>query len=312
MPERAAVAAATAALVVSWNGLDLLRASIPSLVNQSLPFRRIIVVDNGSRDGTGDWVRQSPGIELVQLPTNAGFAAGANAGIRAAFEDFTIECIALINNDVVLDVDWHCEAASALLANHEYGSCATCLLQQSEPDMIDTAGIVWNIFGLADNDLTGQPVSAAGNSAQAAFGASAAGALFRRAFLEDVGLFDESFFAYQEDVDLALRGHARSWRCVLAPAARGIHAGHGSNRSFPLGGTWADYYNARNRIGVVAKSAPGEQWKRHGIRMIRSQLAAVFRSFPERRAGATLAGTAHGLLRLPRSLWARRRGAKAE
>jgi GT2 family glycosyltransferase len=307
--EREAGPAATAAIVVSWNGLDLLRASIPSLIKQSLPFRRIIVIDNGSRDGTADWARRHPEIELLELPRNTGFAAGANIGIRSALKDPAIACIALINNDVMLDADWHREAATALLAKPEVGSCATCLLRQSEPGTIDTAGIVWTASGLADNYLTGQPVSATGHTAHAVFGASGAAALLRRAFLEDVGLLDESFFAYQEDVDLALRGRARGWRCVLAPQARGTHAGHGSNRGFPLGGTWADFYNARNRIAVVAKSVPGAQWRCHGIHMIATQLTNLVKSFPERRAAATLAGTAHGLLRLPRSLWARRRTA---
>lgn len=305
MAVRPVLNASTAAIVVTWNRADLLRAVIPSLLNQSLPFARVIVVDNGSRDDTGEWARQTSRIELVSLPVNRGFAAGCNSGIRCALEDSAIECVALINNDVVLDPDWHREAAKALLADPDHGCCATCLVKQSNPDVIDTAGMIWHSSGWADNYLPGRPLTELGNSIPEIFGACAAAALFRRAFFRDVGLFDESFFAYQEDVDLALRGRLHGWRCVLAPRARGIHGGFGSNRRFPIGGTYADYYNARNRIAVIAKSMPGGDWRRYGMRTLKAHLLYVLKSFPQRRAGATLAGTVHGILRLPRTLRAR-------
>ena len=139
------------------------------------------------------------------------------------------------------------------------------------------------------------------------FGVSAAAGLFRRDLFDSVGLFDESFFAYQEDVDLALR--ARFARLRVRPRTGGTwrHVGHASNRPFPVAGTWADFFNARNRLSVLAKSVPGEQWRRSWRRIVMTQLGALVKSVPEGRWSAVLAGVLHGLCRLPFSVRARYR-----
>ena len=138
---------------------------------------------------------------------------------------------------------------------------------------------------------------------------SAGAGLYRARFLRDVGGFDERLFAYQEDVDLSIRGHRAGWRYRLAPDALGLHAGHGSNRPFPLGGSWADYFNARNRVYVLFKSGPGPGWERHGASAWVGMLGAAARSPFERRGGAVWAGLLHGLLRWPAARRARREGA---
>lgn len=297
----------TAAIVVTWNRSDLLRASIHSLSGQSVPFSRIILVDNGSQDETSTLARQLPEIELIALARNYGFAGGVNRGIQLALQDSSIQFIALINNDVLLRSDWHEKALEALKSHRHYGSCATCLLNHQNPEIIDTAGIYWKEPGLADNYLSGRSVSEVASTNREVWGACAAAALYRREFFESVGFFDETLFAYQEDVDLALRGHLNGWHCVLAPQARGTHIGFGSNRPFPLGGTYADYYNARNRIYVLVKSMPGEYWQWHWKAIVKSQFLAGLQSISQRRAGAVLAGLAHGLMRLPRALHSRSR-----
>jgi GT2 family glycosyltransferase len=218
-----------------------------------------------------------------------------------------IDCIALINNDVRLDPDWHHHALSALQADPGYGSCATCLLRAAEPELIDTAGMVWHPPGQADNYLPGHPVSALTGLPRVVFGASAAAALYRRTLFEQIGLFEESFFAYQEDVDLALRAHLHGWRTVLAPQARGLHLGFGSNRRFPVGGSWADFYNARNRLAVLARCLPPGVWKDQRRSILAMGRAWIAEGFRQQRGLAVLAGTLHGLLRLPAALRSRSR-----
>jgi GT2 family glycosyltransferase len=294
----------TVAVVVNWNGAALLRRNLSTWREQSVPFARVLIVDNGSQDGSVELLDGCPYVETVRLAKNQGFAAGANRGIEEALEDPEVDCIALVNNDVALDSHWHEEVLAALDERAGIGGVASCLLAENEPTRVQTAGIEWSDERGARDYLSGKTAPSAASEVTEIFGVSAAAALLRREVFESVGLFDESFFAYQEDVDLALRSRSHGWRFLLAPAARGVHAGHSSNRRFPLGGTWADFYNARNRIAVVAKSLPAGRWPRAAA----GQASTWLRSWPEGRAGAVSVGLAHGCLRLPRSLRFRLRG----
>lgn len=287
----------TAAVVVTWNGLPLLRRNLPSWDRQSQPFVRRIVVDNGSRDETVRWLAGRPSVDVLRLSGNRGFAAGANAGFRAALADGRVDAVALINNDVLLDPGWNAAARAELLAAPDVGACATCLVQERDPGRIDGAGIVWPEPGWADNARHGEPAGPA--APEDVPGVSAGAALYRARFLRETGGFDERLFAYQEDVDLSIRGRRAGWRYRYVPAARGTHAGHGSNRRFFLGGSLADYFNARNRLYVLFKSGPGPGWEdRKGVasRILRR---AAGSSLKERRAGAVWAGLLHGLLWWP-------------
>jgi GT2 family glycosyltransferase len=296
--------ARTAAIVVNWNGVSLLRRNLPTWLAQSVPFARILVVDNGSRDGSLELLELEPRVETLRLAANRGFAAAANRGIVAALEDGAIEFVALVNNDVALEAGWHEEISRALRGRSGVGGAATCLLDAKDPSRVQTAGIDWSEDGWARDHLSGEAAPSPASDVTPVFGASAAAALFRREMFDSAGLFDESLFAYQEDVDLALRARSRGWSFLLAPAARGLHIGQASDRPFPLGGTWADFYNARNRIAVLTKSLTIARWPS----AMRRQAGAMVRSWPEGRGGAVLAGVAHGLLRLPHSLWSRYRG----
>lgn len=300
----------SAAIVVHAGRRALLQDSLPCLLAQSLPFGRVIVVDNGSRDDSVAFCRTLPGVEIVELERNIGFAGGANEGLRRAFTTRDVGQVALVNNDVHLDPLWHAEAAQVLMSDPACGSVATCLLKADRPHIVDTAGIVWAGPGTANNYLTGQPAPAASMPPAAIFGACAGAALYRRAFFETVGLFDESLFAYQEDVDISLRGRGAGWRCLFAPAARGLHVGFGSNRAFPLGGSYADFYNARNTLSVLVQSLPADEWRGHGSTIVRGELQRAARSVSEGRGLAVLAGLGAALFRLPSRISRRRRQAR--
>lgn len=297
----------TVAIVPSCNGQALLERSLPTLLAQSRPFAHVLIVDNGSCDGSRALLEATDGVEGLFLDRNQGFAPAVNRAIRAALTKPEITSIAVLNNDVTLEPDWHYAAAAALQSDVAVGACATCLLDASRPSLVHSAGIDWRLDGVAENHLTGQPPPSRSLAPYAVWGASAAAALYRRELLETVGLFDESFFAYQEDVDLALRARRWGWRCLLAPGSRGLHQGFGSDRPFPLGGTWADYRNARNRISLLVKSLPGTDWRQRRFRIVAAQLRLLIASRQQARTGAVTAGFLHGILRAPRSLMARRR-----
>jgi GT2 family glycosyltransferase len=283
----------------------LLRESLPALLGQDRPFRRVIVVDNASPD-TREFLAGRPGTERIALATNLGFAAGANRGIARALEDPEVAAVAVINDDVVLERGWSRAAFEALERDPRHGACATCVLRASD-GRVDSAGIEWRAPGLADNAGHGADAPPPDGPLRRVAGASAAAALYRRAMLDDVGAFDEWLFAYQEDVDLALRAAARGWSAVFAPGARATHRGHASNRPFAFGGTRADFWNARNRLLVAVKSLPRAEWRRHFGSILAAQLGLVVRSFRERRLAAVACGAALGVSGVPRALASRLR-----
>jgi GT2 family glycosyltransferase len=297
----------TVAVVPSWNGRRLLERFLPTWLDQSLPFAGVLVVDNGSDDGTEALINDTRGAELLRLPRNLGFAGAVNRGVEAALADPGVDLVAVLNNDVSLDREWHREGIGAIEAEPHYGSCATCVLRFDRPGVVESAGIGWNDRGTAYGLRQDQPPPAPVEPPIEVWGASAAAALYRRELFESVGLFNESFFAYQEDVELAMRARRAGWRSVFAPTARARHLGHGSNRSFPLGGTFADYYNARNRIALLVTALPGSDWRRGWRRILAAQLGLIVASLPEGRPGAVWTGVLHGLCRVPSNLAARRR-----
>jgi GT2 family glycosyltransferase len=297
----------TVAVVPSWNGRHHLERFLPSLLGQSRPFGCVLVVDNGSGDGTDRLIENTGGTELLRLPRNLGFAGAVNRGVESALADTEVAFVAVVNNDVALDREWHRAAVDAIGLRPEYGSCATCVLRADSASELESAGISWDDRGVAGGRHHGQSPPRLSEPPVEVWGASATAALYRRELFESVGLFKESFFAYQEDVELAMRAQRARWRCVLAPAARARHLGLGSNRRFPLGGTFADYYNARNRIGVLVTALPRDAWRRHWRRMLVHQLRLLAASVSEARPGAVVVGFLHGLVRVPSSLAARRR-----
>jgi GT2 family glycosyltransferase len=295
------------AIVVSANRRRLLKANLPSLTMQSLPFDRIIVVDNGSRDGTFSFCSGLPGVEVLKLKQNVGFAYGNNIGLMTALADTSVGQISLINNDVRLEANWHAEATAALESNPRCGSVSSCLLKADTPNVVDTAGIIWPTPSRPENYLSGERLPTISSEPRAVFGACAGAALYRRSFFETVGLFDSSLFAYQEDVDLALRGQAAGWRCLFAPGAIGWHLGFGSNRPFPLGGTYADFFNSRNRLAVLIQSLPGEHWQKHWLTILAGEFRSAVRSIREGRGPAVIAGLTQSLVWVPGRIRRRRK-----
>jgi GT2 family glycosyltransferase len=290
----------SAAIVVNHNGWKYLKRCLPRLLDQTLPFSALFVVDNGSTDKTRQMLTKDfPNIELLLLNQNVGFSGGVNHGLQHVLRNSQYAYVALVNNDVYLETDWHAQAVHGLETDSRFGSCATCLLQESRPELVDSGGIIWLRPGRAENYLSGQVAPPKDEPYLEIFGASAAAALYRRELFAQIGLFDTALFSYQEDVDLALRARTAGWRCVFIPGARGIHTGHGSNRPFLFNGTYADYYNARNRLAVLVASLPAEEWRLCWRTILVDEFTTLFASLWEHRFVATLAGFTRGLLRLP-------------
>ncbi len=299
--------AVTTVVVPTLGVSTRLERCLASIAAQVLPFAQVLVVDDGGGEEVSGRLAGGPDVRVLRHARRQGFAAAVNTGIRAALAGPAVSAVALVNDDVRLDPGWHRAAAAALGAAEDLGACATVVVQARDPERLDSAGIDWRAGASADNRGHGERPPDPGSPVEEVWGASAAAALYRRELFERVGLFDESFTCYQEDVELALRARVCGWRCVLAPAARAEHDGFASNRRFPGGGTWADFYNARNRLSLLITTLPARDWRRQRRRILARHVRTVLAALGERRAIAVWSGTLHALWRLPASLTRRRR-----
>lgn len=208
------------AIIPAWSAPYYLPACLASLSAQLAPTDELILVDNGSGGKVAGWAKQfAPAARLLILPQNLGFAGGTNAGIRAAQGEWLLLC----NDDALVEPGCVAALAQTLALAPEIGMAAGVLAFSRQPQRIASAGIQVQRDGVANDLYWGHSLASLPPSPTEIFGASGGLALLRRALIEDIGLFDERFFCYLEDVDLAWRARLRGWRTFLAPNARARH-----------------------------------------------------------------------------------------
>lgn len=211
-----------AIVIPNWNGADMIAECLQSLQKQS-QTAEIIVVDNGSVDNSVAIIKeQFPKVTLIELPINTGFDGGVNTGIKYAIEN-DFDAVALFNNDAIADKNWLKEL-STLLKNNETAAAITPKILSRDGSHIDTTGDWYSTWGLTVARQRNKPASEAKNEIEEVFGACAGASLYRISALEDVGLFDEKFFAYYEDTELSFRFQLRDWKIIYCPTAVVNHA----------------------------------------------------------------------------------------
>jgi hypothetical protein len=233
-------------VVVNYNGKKYLSGCFSSLFQQTYSHMEVILVDNASIDGSIEYIQENfPRVIIIPQSTNRGFAGGTNAGILTAKGDF----ILTLNNDTIVDSHLLEEIVQPMLADSRVGICGTKMLF---PDgRINSTAICISRSGAAWDRGMGEPDNGQYNVTQEVFGACAGAALYRHAMLEEIGLFDEDFFLYMEDVDLAFRAQLSGWKCIYVPTARVIHV-HGGT-SDP-GSDNSVYYVNRNLLWYTVKN----------------------------------------------------------
>jgi hypothetical protein len=234
-------------IVLNYNGKGFLNSCLSSLASQTYSDFEVIVVDNGSRDGSPEYIEENyPWGRLAKNDENLGFAGGTNVGIRAAKGEFIIT----LNNDSRADSRF-IEELIKPMADPEVGVCAAKMLF---PDgRINSAGICISRSGAAWDRGMFEPDRGQYEFMEEVFGACAGAALYRREMLDEIGLFDEDFFLYLEDVDLAFRARLAGWKCIYVPGARVIHH-HGGTAG--VGSDLAVYYGNRNIVWYPIKDFP--------------------------------------------------------
>jgi hypothetical protein len=236
-------------VVPNWNGRRWLPGCLRSLSHQTLSPLEVIVVDNGSTDGSASYLASDhPEVRVLALAANSGFAHAANLGLRAA----EAELIALINTDVVLEPDWLARMASAVRSAAGVAAVACKMVELAAPARIYDAGDVLRRDGACEQRGRFTLDDGRFDDPGEVFGACAGAALYRRAPVLAVGGFDERYFAYLEDVDLALRLRLAGWSCRYEPAVA-LHAGEGSSTALAGGHR---FLVARNTLLLLAKFWP--------------------------------------------------------
>jgi GT2 family glycosyltransferase len=210
-----------AIIVPSWNGIENISACLDSLLRQT-EKAEIIVVENGSIDDSLNFLQKNyPNITLLEQKTNLGFAGGVNVGIRYAIES-GFEFVALFNNDAIADSNWLNYLVEEAKKRPDVG-IVTGKLLKSDEITFDSTGDQYTSWGLPYPRGRGEKDKAQYDNTEEVFAASGGASLYRVAMLKEVGLFDEDFFAYYEDVDLSFRAQLAGWKVLYAPKARAYH-----------------------------------------------------------------------------------------
>ena len=217
------MSAAPTVVIPTFEARELLAETLESLAAQTVPVR-VIVVDNASSDGTADMISSRfPDVRVVRSARNLGFGRAINLGVAEAAAD--TDAIVLVNNDAVCGPSF-VEHIVAPLDDPAVGMVAGVLLQGSAPERIDSAGVELDATLGAWDVLWNEPLERLA-TAPPPVGPCGGAAAYRAQAFREVGGFDEAFFAYWEDVDLALRLRLAGWRCVAAASARALHR-HGA------------------------------------------------------------------------------------
>ncbi len=284
-------------VVPLWNSERWLDGCLAGLAAQTLTPSSVIFVDDASTDGTrGRLEELLPSARTVLLEAHGGFARAANAGIRAT----DAPLVALLNVDTEARPEWLEELVEHLLAaGDRVGSAASQMLHLEAPELVDNAGDVFSRYGSARKRGHGEPADRWSQPGQV-LSASAGAALYRRRMLDVVGLFDETFESYLEDVDLGLRAQLAGYDCVYVPTARVLHHGGGSGLPRPR---YVRLMTA-NRVATVLKNLPGSLLLRHFLSLAWGQ---AYFLVAYRRPLSSLAGYLDLVRRLPAILRERRR-----
>jgi GT2 family glycosyltransferase len=246
------------AVIVNYNGGDALLRCVAALRASRFGHAPVVVVDNASRDGSAARLAKDGAVELLQLPRNVGFAAGANAGLRRALE-MGAEELLLLNPDAEVDQEFLEPLAEALAAGADVAGPK--LLSPGTPPVIWSAGGELT-FGRNLAQLTGHREQDRGQHDVARDVSFLPGTclLLKRGLLERVGFFDEAFFCYVEDVDLCARARAAGARMRYEPRSRVVHEGSAASG----GGYTAlrKYLSARNAFHFLRKHGTAGRWLR--------------------------------------------------
>jgi GT2 family glycosyltransferase len=289
--------------IATYNGRELLAVALPSLAAQRFRDFRVLVVDDGSTDGTAAWLAEHWPTVAVIVQANAGVTAALNVCLREGARES--ELIGLFNNDVELDPACLGELVAARAEHPRAGSACPKLLDFHRRELLDGAGDELRWRGHGHRRGHGERDLGQYDRSQWVFGPCGGAAVYRRSALELVGELDEDFYTFFEDVDWSLRAQLLGLGCRYVPSARVYHMG-----SATLGAGLTDftrYHLWRNAIWVLAKGVPSSLLVRHAPTLLAGQLINLAVAIRDRKLRIWACAIRDAIRGLPRMLARRRR-----
>lgn len=238
-------------LIVTYNSGAHILNCLQRLENQTYRNFEIIVIDNSSQDDTVNKVKSQPTKKsaLIELAQNIGFAEANNIGAKLARGKWLV----FLNPDAFPNSDWLQQLVTATQAYPQYDFFSSCQIQYNSPNLIDSAGDMYCLSGIAKSRYHNRDIRRYGTFDEEVFGACAAAAMCRKEDFIDVGGFDKDFFAYYEDVDLSIRFRLVGKRCLYVSKAVVFHVGSASTERLS---DFAVYYSHRNMLWAFLKNIP--------------------------------------------------------
>jgi GT2 family glycosyltransferase len=244
-------------IIVNWNHRDCISDCLRAVHNQEYPYLEIFVVDNASSDGSVDWIRQNyPEVKVIAFTENRGFARAFNDAARISNGAFILS----LNPDVTIEPGFIAAMTNALADEETIGIAAPKLLQALDPTLLDSTGLFIDRSRRTYDRGQGYVDSGQFDAQNDVFGACGAAAMYKRSLLNELQMdgqyYDEDFFAYYEDADLAWRAQLMGWRCVYVPAAVGLHIrGYGDTlRKRRKKNHYGPRFALRNRYLMILKN----------------------------------------------------------
>lgn len=292
--------AETSVIIVNLNGMEHIESCLGSLFGQTYSDFDVILVDNGSTDGSLDYVKRNfPKVKVLPLEKNTGFAYATNKGIAQTSSPY----IALLNNDIELEASWLQHMIDTIKGDPQTGATACKMLNFFDRDIIDAAGDVLTRAVSAEARGHGEKDSGQYDMAGYVFGPCAGAAAYRRDVFDQIGLFDERFFAFYEDIDLDFRMQSGGWKVMYVPAAVCFHKRGATVRTMQR---MAVKLHVRNNILFVLKNVPTRTLTRRLPSIVKSRLRVWSAYSRKGHAVAVLQGLMEAVVRVPEMLLARK------
>lgn len=238
-----------AVVIPNWNAEEFIGACLDSLEKQSLK-PHIVVVENGSVDKSKDIIKQHKAVEMLEFKDNAGFAGGVNRGLRPNLDKY--DYIALFNNDAIADKNWLRNLVETA-EEHRDAGIVTGKLMRSDKKHLDSTGDFYTMWGMPFPRGRNQLDQGQYDKPEYVFGASGGASLYRTKTLKEIGLFDEDFFAYFEDIDISMRAQIAGWKVYYTPKAEAYHYVGGTSSKM---GDFARYHAIKNYYLTIKKNLP--------------------------------------------------------
>ena len=237
-------------IIPNFNGIAFLDTVLNSLEGQSMNDFEVILVDNGSTDGSCSFAAANyPWVHILELPDNFGFCRAVNEGIRASKAPYVL----LLNNDTEVTENFVEEMLDAIKRHRNAFSCGAKMVQYHDRDRLDDAGNYYCALGWSFARGRGRDIHAF-EKEEKIFAACAGAAIYRKKILDQIGLFDEEHFAYLEDVDIGYRARIYGYENWYAPEAVVYHVGSGTSGS--RYNQFKTRYSSRNNVYLVYKNMP--------------------------------------------------------